>query len=263
MRREPPSAVSLQRALDELRGSAVKPNPAARSGKTSAPPRLIAGSPPRALARDMPRALAAARRLADGVIAELTRARRAVGLPDDGAIRFDHLCAVLNDGYVEVRGGRSVEVSSSELKHVFERSAPWPVLGWGNRRVALGATPDLVVKLPYTPTSEGDNRREADPWASAPVAVARHLAPVYAADPDGRWIVMQFADGIGCDDEEEDAYRAAFRVVTEAGLEDVSDAIQNWGTYDGRYVVRDYGTGPRSDAPPVRRAPRARGGAGA
>lgn len=229
--------------MDLLASPRRRANPRARKAAIPDPPRAVAVDPPAEIAVALPAAVAAARKLAGGVKKELDRVRREAGLPASEPYRFDHVNAVLNDAYAAVKGRAEIGVSSRDLRDAFERRSPWPVLGWGNFRVALRATADFVVKLPITPLSGDDNGREAALWRDAPTPLATHLAPVYAADPAGGWLVMQYAESLGYDDEENRAYWAAVGVVEAAGVDDLEDTVQNWGRYDGRYVARDYGAG--------------------
>lgn len=212
------------------------------SADLAAPPRTVPTTPPPAVARGLQRALAAARLLSAQVKAELDWLLGLAGVPAGSHHDFLFLNAITDDGFAPIKGRGDVRPrrSGRDMRAAFERAAPWPVIGWGNFRAALRSPDGLVVKLPYTPLSNGDNPKEAERWRDSTPRVARHLAPVLAADPAGEWLLMPFVPGLADGEDEDRAYRAAAKILKAAGIDDIIDAVQNWGKYGGRYVARDY-----------------------
>lgn len=202
--------------------------------------RPVPAAPPRTLAASLPGALDASATLAAAVSQELDRLKRLAGEPPGPPYRVGHLVAVSEGNPLLIPGVGEVATRRG-LRAAFSRAAPWPVLGWGTRRVALLAPGGLVVKLPVMPGSDGDNRREAAFWQGASASIAVNLAPVLAADPRGAWLVMPYAESLTWEQSEEDpAFWTVVRRVSRAGPKDLAESTQNWGVYDGRYVARDY-----------------------
>lgn len=208
----------------------------------SSPPRIVPSTPPPSIARSLPLAVAAARRLSAKVKAELDWLRDLAGVPPGSHHDFLFLNAIVEDGFAPIRGRGEVRPRESgrAMRATFAKASPWPVIGWGNFRVALRSPDGLVVKLPYTPLSGADNLKEAQRWRDSTTRVALHLSPVLAADPGGEWVVMPFVPGLADGEDEDRAYRLAAKLLRAAGIDDITDAAQNWGKYDGRYVARDY-----------------------
>ncbi len=242
------STARLHRAMSRVGEipSALNPRAARPRGTESptpsAPPRPVPSTPPASIAADLPRAVAAARQLSAQVKAELDWLLDLAGVPAGSHHDFLFLNAITDDGFAPIKGRGDVRPrrSGRDMRAAFERSAPWPVIGWGNFRVALRSPDGLVVKLPYTPLSGEDNPKEAERWHDSTPRVARHMAPVLAADPGGEWLVMPFVPGLADGEDEARGYRSAAKILKSAGIDDITDAVQNWGKYDGRYVARDY-----------------------
>lgn len=94
--------------------------------------------------------------------------------------------------------GRSVDLVSErdlrdELAELAERCELDPV-GQGKDRIVFGDGA-LVVKVARSAIGLDANAAEARLWDDAPPVARRWLLPVRAHDHEGRWLVMDSADG--------------------------------------------------------------------
>ena len=87
----------------------------------------------------------------------------------------------------------------------------------------------------------GQNIREAATWDRLKdTEYGRHLAPVLAFDPEGKWLIMQRVITLS-ESEEVDREWCAF--MRDAGVGDLGHRNVGRSPDDGRFVVLDYGLG--------------------
>jgi len=67
------------------------------------------------------------------------------------------------------------------------------LLGSGESRAVFARGPDdpVVLKLVFSSYGREANQNEARAWREASPAIRKHLVPVVAADPEGRWLIME------------------------------------------------------------------------
>lgn len=110
-------------------------------------------------------------------------------------------------------------------------------LGHGVSREVFPFGADYVLKVAYQP-SEGHNLAEANAWANAPDWARKHLAPVVAHDPAGKWLLMRKATRIG------HAGWSEIDAVSKGLRGKVGDLHGgNVGHFEGRWVAIDYAGG--------------------
>lgn len=109
---------------------------------------------------------------------------------------------------------------------------------------------DRVVKIPRHEQGRRANLSEIDLWKHKPATWTRFVMPIYAADPQGRWIVAGRSEG-----QPSKHFLAALRradllrsnvskpvAVPRALMQHVEHSAQEdqWGVFDGRPVLMDY-----------------------
>jgi len=121
-----------------------------------------------------------------------------------------------------------------------------PVLGWGATRVVAVLPSGNVVKLPWSDTGAESSDREWENWNEASEEVQELLLPPleYVAGAIVFPRVKTVTDR-DYDDPELDAARKAYARLYRsnapgANAQDFQNT-QNWGVYDGRLVLLDYG----------------------
>lgn len=148
-------------------------------------------------------------------------------------------------------------VTVSDMEPVargFARSHDLTLLGCGEERCVFAGRdlPALgVLKLPHGWHGDQANVMEALRWRRAGQQERRILAPVMASAPDGKWLIMQYADpveGVELLQDRLHDWMATKRQAHRAGLTDVHK--WNLGLLEDRVVVVDYSHNPSS--PPVR-----------
>ena len=67
------------------------------------------------------------------------------------------------------------------------------LLGAGESRAVFARSPDdpVVIKFVFSSYGREANQNEARAWREASPAIRKHLVPVVAADPEGRWLIME------------------------------------------------------------------------
>jgi len=130
-----------------------------------------------------------------------------------------------------------------------------PVLGFGYSRVAVRIAPGVVAKLPWRYDGTLRSESEYNAWSEADDAVrAMMLPPLDFVYPPGV-IVFPEVEPVARDSREEarlsaadkEALRDAQERWLDLGQRQAPGALtrdvygaQNWGRYDGRFVLLDY-----------------------
>lgn len=142
------------------------------------------------------------------------------------------------DAVAPVRGGRR-PIDWRDLDPVmdsFEQDTGMELVGYGAGRAVYAVNDERVLKLAIGPRGQAQSLQECARWN---VSKSPHLAPVFACATDGSWLVMGQAENI--DHEEWDALPQREAVAAQFGIEDEDDSEENWGRYQGRFVLVDYG----------------------
>lgn len=159
------------------------------------------------------------------------------------------------DAAAPVRGGRR-RIDWRDLDPVmdgFEQDTGMELMGYGAGRAVYEIDDERVLKLAIGPGGQAQSREECRRWNETK---SPYLAPVFACAVDGTWLVMGRAESIDHDEWEAMPQRKA--VVTQLDIEDEDDSEENWGRYQGRLVLVDYGD-PGNTATRAARVARLRG----
>lgn len=118
------------------------------------------------------------------------------------------------------------------------RKGALPSLGAGVFRQGYGVERSYVLKLAKHSDGNACNLAEATTFATAPAHLRQWLCPVLAVDPQGEWVLMQYAEQVG-----QLGWSAEDRAESVLGqfIGDLHGG--NIGMIDGHMVVTDYAAG--------------------
>jgi hypothetical protein len=156
------------------------PDECSGAGNTSADARRVWAS----LVRDYPSQGTSIRVDAPPVVGSKMRTNPRRRNPD--ALAGMDLDAVAEDFTEKMANGTTAQMRRWAKKHGLT------YIGEGESRAVFGhPTEPVVIKFVFSSYGQEANQNEARAWREANANIRKHLVPIVAADPEGRWIVME------------------------------------------------------------------------